>query len=203
MPVALSETEAVAKAPPDGYTLLWVNSNYAINASLYKRLTYDPRRDFSPVSLVGSTAFILVAHPSLKANTVTDLVRLAHSKPGEINYASLGNGSGAHFAAELFKIKAKIDMTYIPYKGIAQAMPELLAGTVSVMFPNIGNAPPAHQGGTLAGARRDDSESVSAHAGSLPPFRRAALPAMSSVTGWGCWPRAARRHRRYPVWARQ
>jgi tripartite-type tricarboxylate transporter receptor subunit TctC len=142
-------TEAVAKAPADGYTLLWVNSNHAINASLYTTLSYDTTRDFAPVSLVATTAFVLVAHPSLKAGSVADLVRIARAKPGEINYASLGNGSGAHFAAELFKIKTKIDMTHVPYKGVAQAVPELLAGTVSVMFPNIANAQPYVKAGRL------------------------------------------------------
>jgi len=133
-------TEAVAKALPDGQTLLWVNSNHAINASLHKSLKYDAVRDFTTISLIGITAFVLVTHPSLKASNVADLIRLARAKPGSINYASLGNGSGAHFAAELFRMKASVDMTHVPYKGVAQALPDLLAGTVSVMFPNIGNA---------------------------------------------------------------
>jgi tripartite-type tricarboxylate transporter receptor subunit TctC len=144
-------TQLVATAQPDGHTLLWVNSNHAINVSLRKNLPYDTVRDFIPVSLVATTAFALVIHPSLSARTVQDLVVLARSRPGAINYASLGNGSGAHFAAELFKMKAKVNLTHIPYRGVAQAMPELLAGTVPVMFPNLGNVYPHIKAGRLRG----------------------------------------------------
>jgi tripartite-type tricarboxylate transporter receptor subunit TctC len=133
-------TEAVANAAPDGHTLLWVNSNHVINPNLYKKLPYDTSRSFSPVALVATTAFVLVVHPSLQATSVRELVHLAKARPGELNYASLGNGSGAHFAAEFFKVKTGIDMVQVPYKGIARAVPDLLAGSVSVMFPNVANA---------------------------------------------------------------
>jgi tripartite-type tricarboxylate transporter receptor subunit TctC len=129
-------TEAVAKSAPDGYTLLMAINNHAINASLYQKLPYDPIKDFAPISLVVTYPHILVVHPSLPARSVRDLVRLARSNPGQINYASSGNGTGAHFAGELFKLSAKIEMAHIPYKGISGAVIDLVAGAVQVMFPN-------------------------------------------------------------------
>jgi len=91
-------TEAAAKAAPDGYTLLIVNDTHAINASLYKKLPYDPIRDFAPITLIAVTPFMLSVHPSLPVKSVQDLIRVAKAKPGQINYASSGNGSVAHFA---------------------------------------------------------------------------------------------------------
>ena len=129
-------TDAVAKAAPDGYTLLMAINNHAINATLYKKLPYDPIADFAPVSLVASTPHILVVHPSLGVKNVQELVAAAKAKPGSINYASAGNGTAAHLAAELFKLEAHIDLTHVPYKGLAGALNDTLAGTTQVMFPS-------------------------------------------------------------------
>jgi tripartite-type tricarboxylate transporter receptor subunit TctC len=112
-------TEIVAKSAPDGYTLLLGTSPLTINASLYKKLPYDTMRDFAPVMLMASAPHILVASPKFSANSVKELVDLAKSKPGGINYASGGNGSAAHLAAELFKTAAGINMVHIPFKGAA------------------------------------------------------------------------------------
>ena len=129
-------TDAVAKAAPDGYTLLMAINNHAINASLYKSLPYDPVKDFVGVSLIASTPHILVVHPSLSARSVQELIALARAQPGKINYASAGNGTAAHFAAELFKLGAKVDLTHVPYKGLAGAMNDTVGGTVQVIFPS-------------------------------------------------------------------
>lgn len=129
-------TEAVAKALPDGYTLLLAINNHAINASLYQKLPYDPLKDFAPISLIVKSPHILVVHPSLPVKSVQDLIRLARSKPGQINYSSAGNGTAAHFAAELFKLNAKIQITHIPYKSLSAAVIDVIAGAVQVMFPS-------------------------------------------------------------------
>lgn len=129
-------TEAVAKAVPDGYTLLLAINNHAINASLYQKLPYDPLKDFAPISLIVKIPHILIVHPSLPVKSVQDLIRLARAKPGQINYSSAGNGTAAHFAAELFKLNAKIQITHIPYKSLSAAVIDVMAGAVQMMFPS-------------------------------------------------------------------
>ena len=133
--------EIVAKAPPDGYTLFMQDiTTHAINASLYKKLPYDTVRDFTPISLVASSALMLVVHPSLPVKSVKDLIALAKSRPGQIPFASSGNGTILHLAAETFKTMAGIDMIHVPYKGSAQAVQALLAGEVALTFSTM---PPA------------------------------------------------------------
>lgn len=142
-------TDALAKAAPDGHTLLLAINNHAINASLYKKLPYDPVRDFVAVSLVVSTPHMLLVHPSVPARSVQELIALARVQPGKINYASAGNGTAAHFAAEQFKLAAKVDLTHVPYKGLAGAMNDTLAGTVQVIFPSPLTAMPQVRAGKL------------------------------------------------------
>lgn len=142
-------TDAVAKAAPDGHTLLLAINNHAINASLYKKLPYDPVKDFAAVSLVVSTPHMLLVHPSVPARSVAELIAAARAQPGKINYASAGNGTAAHFAAELFKLAAKVDLTHVPYKGLSGAMNDTLAGTVQVIFPSPLTAMPQVRAGKL------------------------------------------------------
>jgi tripartite-type tricarboxylate transporter receptor subunit TctC len=131
-------SEAVAKSAPDGYTLLWGNVGpLAIGPGLYKKLGYDVARDFEPVSLVATLPFVLFASPALAANSVQELVAYARSHPGEINFGSTGVGSGLHLIAELFKSVAGIDIVHVPYKGVAQALPEMMAGKVQIAFNTI------------------------------------------------------------------
>jgi tripartite-type tricarboxylate transporter receptor subunit TctC len=131
-------TDAVAKAPPDGYTLLMANvAPMAINVTLYSKLAYDPVRDFAPITLVATFPNVLVLHPSVPARTVRELVALARSKPGQLTYASAGNGSTTHLAAELFTTMAKLDMSHIPYKGGGPALADLLGGHVSLYFGSL------------------------------------------------------------------
>jgi tripartite-type tricarboxylate transporter receptor subunit TctC len=135
--------ELVARAPADGYTILMgAVSTHAINVTLYSKLPYDPVRDFAPVTLLTSVPNVLVVHPAVPAHNVRELIALAKSKPGQLNFASGSTGSAGHLAGELFKTMAGVDMTHIPYKGAAPAVVDLLAGHVSLMFDNLASALP-------------------------------------------------------------
>jgi tripartite-type tricarboxylate transporter receptor subunit TctC len=127
--------EAVATAPADGYTLLMGNNSIlATNASLYRKLPYDPEKDFEPISLIGSQANILVVNPKLPVHSVAELIALARAKPGELNYASSGIGTAAHLAGALFRTQANVDIVHVAYKGAAPALQDLIAGQVQMMF---------------------------------------------------------------------
>ena len=134
--------DIVAKAPPDGYTiLLTTNATIVINPHLSK-LAYDPVRDFAPVSQVATLPFVLLVHPSLPVKSVPELIAMAKAKPGALNYGSSGGGGGAHLGGEMMKTAAKIDMTHVPYKGAAPALVALLSGEVQFMFVSILTATP-------------------------------------------------------------
>src|SRR6195256_5216169 len=127
--------EAVANASPDGYTLLMGNNSIlATNASLCKKLPYDPEKDFKPISLVGNQANILVVNPKLPAQSMSELIGLAKAKPGQLNYASSGIGTAAHLAGALFKAQANIDIVHVAYKGAAPALQDVISGQVEMMF---------------------------------------------------------------------
>src|ERR1700731_2626795 len=127
--------EAVATGPPDGYTLDMDNNTIqATNASLYKKLPYDPEKDFKPISLVGNQANILVVNPKLPVHSMAELIALAKAHPGELNYASSGIGTAAHLAGALFKAQANIDIVHVAYKGAAPALQDVIAGQVQMMF---------------------------------------------------------------------
>lgn len=127
-------TELTARAAPDGYTIMIANTVHTINAGLLRKLPYDPLNDFAPISLIATTPFMLIVHPSLPARSVRELVLLAKSRPGQINYASPGAGTAAHLAAEMFRVGADIDIVHIPYKGIPQALIDTVAGTTQLMI---------------------------------------------------------------------
>jgi tripartite-type tricarboxylate transporter receptor subunit TctC len=140
----------VARSAPDGYTLLLGDAGtYAFNPTLYKKLAYDPVRDFSPVSLTGRFALILAVNPSVDAKNVREFVAAAKARPGQINYGAPGPGSPIHLAMEFFRQRAGLDMAPIPYKGGADAMNDLLGGRISAMFPDIASALPQIRGGKL------------------------------------------------------
>jgi tripartite-type tricarboxylate transporter receptor subunit TctC len=129
--------ELVAKAPPDGYTLLTISNTHFVSAALYKKLTYDAVNDYSPVTQVTSAPNVIVVHPSLPVKTVKELIALAKAKPGKIDYASSGNGSTQHLTGALFCKMAGIEMTHIPYRGSGPVTADLLSGQVTVGFPGI------------------------------------------------------------------
>ena len=127
--------EFVAHAEPDGYTLLMGNNSIlATNASLYARIGFDPIKDFSPISLIGSQANILVVTPSLPVNTMSELIDYAKANPGKLNFASSGFGAAAHLAGELFKTMAQIDIVHVPYKGAGPALEDVISGQDQMMF---------------------------------------------------------------------
>ena len=141
--------ELAVKAQPDGYTLLTVPITYAVTPSVFPKMPYDAEKDLAPVALVAAAPFILVVHPTLPVKTVKDLIALAKSRPGQINYASASAGGMPHLAGELFNIMAGVKLTHIPYKGAAPATIDLLAGQVSLMFNNMLSAMPHVKSGKL------------------------------------------------------
>ena len=143
-------TEVVAKAEPDGYTILLTSPSHAINATLYSKLPYDPVADFAPITLLVEVPNILVIHPSLPARTVKQLIALAKSKPGRLNYGSAGSGSSQHLAGELFKKMAGVNMVHIPYKGGGGVVVDLIAGQVQLTFGSATSLPYVRSGRLIA-----------------------------------------------------
>ena len=140
--------ELAAKAAPDGYTMLMVSASYAVNASLYK-LGFDPIRDLAAVTQVATLPAVLVVHASVPANNIRTLIALAQSKPGQLNYASSGNGSSPHLAGQLFSIMTRTSMIHVPYKGGGPAIADLVGGEVQLMFSTIVQALPHIKSGKL------------------------------------------------------
>jgi len=153
-------TEIVAKAAPDGYTLMMGTiGNIAISPALYRNLAYDPLRDFAPVTQLASAAYMLLTHPSIAAKSVKDLVALAKTKPGALNFGSAGSGTGSHLTAELFKSVTGVDMVHVPYKGGAPAVTDLIAGQLQLLFNGIPSSMPHLRAGrvralAVTGAKR-------------------------------------------------
>jgi tripartite-type tricarboxylate transporter receptor subunit TctC len=155
-------TEIVARSAPDGYTLLFVSSPHSVNPSLYAKLPYDTLRDFAPVSMVATSPYVLVVHPSLPVRNVKELIALAKAKPDEITYASGGSGSSAQLAAELFNQMAGIKLREIPYKGAGPGLLAVVSGESSTVFGNALTVKPHIQNGRLralgiASAKRSPS----------------------------------------------
>ena len=151
--------EIVARAQPDGYTLYMTSAALVVNPTLYSTVSYDPVRDFTPISLVATVQSVLVSHPALPVKSIKDLVALARSRPGQINYVSTGSGTSGHLMMELFKSMAGIDLVHVPYKTIGQAYADLTSGQVPLFFPTAPGALPHIQGGRIrplgvAGASR-------------------------------------------------
>jgi tripartite-type tricarboxylate transporter receptor subunit TctC len=178
-------TEIVAKAPPDGYTVLMAHiAALSILPSLVWKLPYDPEKDFAPVSLVAIGPNLLVVHPSLPVKTVKDLIALARAKPGQLQFASSGSGSVQHLAGELLKLTAKIDMLHVPYKGSGQAVVDLVAGHVHLNFDSV----PPVIGHVKSGRLRAiavTSEKRFALLPDIPTVGEGGLPGFDVSTWWG------------------
>jgi tripartite-type tricarboxylate transporter receptor subunit TctC len=141
---------AAAKATPDGYTLLaGLTANMAVNPSLFPTLAYDPIRDFTPVGMMAEFPFVIVVSKDFPAHSVKELIALAKAKPGEINFASAGNGSGQHLSAELFKLMTGTNMTHVPYRGAAPAYTDVISGRTPVFFDNLSSALGQIRGGSV------------------------------------------------------
>jgi len=141
--------DAAAKAAPDGYTLFMISNTHFVSAALHKKLAYDSLNDFTPVTQITSAPNILVVHPSLPVKTVKDLIALAKARPGQIDYASSGNGSTQHLTGALFASMAEINITHIPYRGSGPVTADLLGGQVQVAFPGIAGMLPHIKTGKL------------------------------------------------------
>jgi tripartite-type tricarboxylate transporter receptor subunit TctC len=172
--------EAVAKGPADGYTLLVATTAHAINPSLFKSLGYNLMKDFAPVSQLTSGPLVIVAHPSLPAKNVQELIALGKAKPGTLNYASSGNGQSTHLSAELFATMSGIKMNHIPYKGSAPALTDVMGGQASLMFDTMLSAMPHVKNGKLK-AIAVTSAARSPAAPDVPTVAESGLPGYEAI----------------------
>jgi len=177
--------EVVAKAPADGYTLLMATvGTQAINATLYKKLGYDPVKDFTPISLVAAAPVALVVNPSVPVNSVADLIALAKAKPGTLNFGSAGNGTPGHLTGEMFRAATGTDLKHVPYKGSAPAISDLLGGQIQLMFDPLQSVLPqvrADRLKLLAVSSRVRSPAVP----DVPTFAESGLKDFEATAWWG------------------
>ena len=177
--------EYVAKSPADGYTIvLALNTQLAVNPSLYSALRYDPLKDFAPIALLGSAPYVLVVNPKLPVNSVQQLIAYAKSHPGKLNYASSGNGSGAHLAGELLKSTSGVDIIHVPYKATADAVRDTMTGDAQIMFATFGSVRGQLEAKTLraiavSGLKR------SPLAPELPTVAESGFPGFETVVWYG------------------
>ncbi len=178
-------SELVARAPADGYTILMGTvSTHGINLSLYKKIPYDPIKDFAPITLVALTQSVLMLHPSVPANSVKELIALAKAKPGQLNFGSAGFGGSQHLAGVLFGSLAGVKMNHVPYKGTAAALVDLMSGQVQFMFDTLPSAMPFVKGGKLralavTGLKRSSSLP------DLPTVSEAGVPGFETTAWYG------------------
>jgi tripartite-type tricarboxylate transporter receptor subunit TctC len=175
-------TESVAKAAPDGYTLLGVAFPFGANPSIYKNLPYDTVKDFTPLIFAGQTQNLLVIKPSMPINSVKELIDYARKNPGKVSYGSTGIGSSNHLSMELFKSMAGIDLVHVPYKGSAPMVNDMLGGHIDIAFDNTPNVLPQVKGEKLR-ALGVSSRARSALAASVPTVSEAGVPGYE-VTVW-------------------
>jgi tripartite-type tricarboxylate transporter receptor subunit TctC len=142
-------TEAVVKAPPDGYTLLLVNSANAINATLYQKLSFNFMRDIAPIASIMRQPQVALVNPSVPARTIPEFIAYAKANPGKINLASAGDGTPSHLAGELFKMMTGLDLVQVPYRGVAPALTDVLGGQVQAIFASTGSSMEYIRAGTL------------------------------------------------------
>ena len=142
-------TDAVAKAPADGYTLLFSSSTLATYPALYSKVPFDAAKDFEPIATVATTPYVMVVHPSLPVKSVPELVAYARQNPGKVNYAASAPGGGQHLAWEMFKRSTKTDLVYVPYRGTGALMPDLLGGTLQAGIDNVAVLTPHVKSGAL------------------------------------------------------
>lgn len=177
-------SEIVARAQPDGYTLLLTGTPFAVLPALYNKLPFDPVRDFAPVMQVASAPNVLVVHPSLGVRSVKELIAAAQSQPGKIHYASGGTGGATHLHTSLFLTMAKINMTHVPYKGSGPATADLLGGHVKVYMPGIAIAIPHAKAGRMV-ALAVTSARRAPQMPDVPSIAEAGVPGYDAATWFG------------------
>jgi tripartite-type tricarboxylate transporter receptor subunit TctC len=177
-------TTLAAKAAPDGYTIVLVPATHAINVSLYSKPPFDAVRDFSPISLIATGAYMLVVNPSLPAKSVKELISLAKAKPGRLNFGSAGTGNATHLVGELMKRMAGIDMTHVPYKGVSPALADVIGGQVDMMFGSISATSPQARAGKVR-ALAITSAKRSTAVPDVPTLNEAGVPGYDAVGWWG------------------
>lgn len=182
-------SEIASKAAPDGYTLLMITTTFAINPGLYRKLPYDPHRDFAPITQLNSQPNVVAVHPSSPVKSVPDLIAAAKAKPGALTFASPGAGSAPHLSAEMFKRMAGVDMIHVPYKGIPPAVTDVIGGRVNMLFTTTISAAPHVNAGKLravaiTSAKRNASmPGVPTIGESLPGYQAEAFQAVVAPAG--------------------
>jgi tripartite-type tricarboxylate transporter receptor subunit TctC len=177
--------EAAARSAPDGYTLFMTTNNiHSMNPLLYSKMSYDPNKDFAPVAPLLSTSLVLVQHPSVKVNSVQELIALAKANPGRITMASAGSGTINHLAGEMFKLHAHVDLLHVPYKGGAPALTDLVSGQVNVMFSSVPLAMPHIKAGKLRALATTGAKRAEALP-DLPTIAEAGLPGFEATVWFG------------------
>jgi len=176
--------EVAARTSPDGYTLLLTPGSIVISQTLYPKLTYNIERDFEPITPVAAAPFVLVVHPSLPVRNVRELIALAKTKPGQLYYASTGNGGTPHLAMEVFRMQANINVVHVPYKGTPPAVTDVIAGQVTMMFANTLSVLPLVKSGRLR-ALAVSSARRSAAAPELPTVGESGVPGFDATTWFG------------------
>lgn len=179
-------TNLVAKADPDGYTMLLIDTAIAVNPFLYKNLPYDTERDLQPVSLVATAPVILVTAPDFPPDTVAGLIAYAKANPGVVNFASGGNGTSTHLSGELLRHVGRIDIVHVPYQGTGPGVAALLGGQTQMMFAGISSTRQHVEAGRLK-AIAVTGEERSASMPTVPTFAEAGLAEMDAETMWGFW----------------
>jgi tripartite-type tricarboxylate transporter receptor subunit TctC len=180
-------TVAAANAAPDGYTLLaGLNANMAVNSSLYATLAYDPIRDFTPVGMMAEFPFVLVVSKDFPAKSVKELIAMAKAKPGEINFASAGNGSGQHLSMELFKLMTGTNLTHVPYRGASPAYSDVISGRTPVFFDNLASALAQIKGGNVRALAVTGKER-SPQLPDVPTVAEAGVPGYQNYVWFGLW----------------
>lgn len=180
-------TAAAANAAPDGYTLLTgLSANMAVNPSLFAHLSYDPIRDFTPVGMLAEFPFVVVVNKDFPPHSIKELIEMAKAKPGEINFASGGNGTGQHLSTELFELLAGIKMTHVPYRGAAPAYTDIMSGQTPVFFDNLASALGQIKGGSVRALAVTGKER-SPLLPDVPTVAESGLPDYSYYVWFGLW----------------
>ncbi len=177
-------SEILAKAAPDGYTIGMITDSHVVNPTFFPKLPYNSLADFAPISQLVFVPFVLIAHPSLQVKSVKELIAAAKARPGKINYASIGNGTPHYLAMEWVKSLAGIDMVHVPYKGVAPAVADVVAGQVDVMFTGMSTGLPHVKSGKVLGLAVS-SPKRQASAPDIPTVSESGLPGFDFLTWYG------------------